>query len=106
MKTKFIEAKDVKIFCDPRWEEFYAPVIPPIQIIKKLLEGEENITLRKELGYWQNGTGKWIMLYLTEIEGNEIVTHLRIGSIQPVDGWLSDSSFGYEINLWKNLLLE
>lgn len=106
MKTRFMKAGGIKIFVDSRWKKLYAPVIPPTQIIKEILEYKGEKPLRDDVGYWQNGTGKWIMLYLTEIEGNEIVTHLRIGSVQPVAGWLSDSSFGYEINLWRNLLPE
>lgn len=105
METKFIETPDgftaienegeLTIFCDLGWGKFYAPVVPPTQVLQKLKESKEPV-------YWQNGIGKWLMLYYTEYEGNEIVTHLRIGSVQPTEGWLARSSLGYERSLWES----
>ena len=71
----------VKIFVDSDWERLRAPIVPPERIVEELRQTEKPVC-------WENGTGKWLILYRTEFDEINIVTRLRPGSIQPVDSWL------------------
>ena len=77
-----MESSDgVKIFVDPDWEKFRAPIVPPKRIVEELRRTGKPV-------WWETGTGKWLMLYRTEFVGSSVITRLRPGSIQPIEGWL------------------
>lgn len=70
-----------RIFNGPYWKKLRAPVIPPTWVTEKVCPTTQQI-------YWQNGQDNYLMLYLTELEGNNIVTRLCPGSVRPTKGWL------------------
>jgi hypothetical protein len=72
------------------WWKFWAPVVPPLKVISKVLETGQYV-------HWENifwdGNRATAMFYRTKPatkEENEdgFVTHLLPGSYKPTKGWL------------------
>lgn len=90
IKEKFNTEDEPEFFDDPNWESLRASVIPPGWVVETLKETGEPVEWENPV-YFDDGR-VYYMYYRTEFDGDEIVTRLKPGSLQPnkrtAKGWL------------------
>jgi len=75
-------------FTAENWRLLQAPVVPPQWVVEKLQSTGVPVEWNNTQRYGNCPCCEWPMRYLTEFEGQKIVTRLLPGSVQPTTGWL------------------